>query len=179
MYMQRLNADGVKLWGSQGLLISNNPQSTSLVDYDLTCDAANNAIVAFTDMRSGDLDVFAYKISPSGEFLWGANGVTLSSETGYEANPTVAATSDGNVVVAWIYAVNPYKIYLQKIGPTGAKLWGATPISYGSTTEGYNNPVVVPSDNGSVIVSHKVTTGNFPAQTVKLAAQKFNSVGAP
>lgn len=179
VYMQRLNADGVKLWGSQGLLISNNPQSTSLVDYDLTCDAANNAIVAFTDMRSGDLDVFAYKISPSGEFLWGANGVTLSSGTGYEANPTVAATTDGNVVVVWIYAVNPYKIYLQKIDPTGAKLWGATAISYGSATEGYNNPIVVPSDNGSVIVSHKVTTGNFPAQTVKLAAQKFNSVGAP
>ncbi|MBP7543668.1 MAG: hypothetical protein KA747_08680, partial [Ignavibacteriaceae bacterium] len=35
VYMQRLNADGVKLWGSQGLLISNNPQSTSLVDYSL------------------------------------------------------------------------------------------------------------------------------------------------
>ncbi len=179
VYMQRLNADGVKLWGSQGLLISNNTQSTSLVDYDLTCDASNNAIVAFTDMRSGDLDVFVYKISPSGQFLWGANGVTLSSGTGYEANPTVAATTDGNVVVAWIYAVNPYKIYLQKIDPTGAKLWGASAISYGSTTEGYNNPIVVPSDNGSVIVSHKVTTGNFPAQTVKLAAQKFNSAGAP
>lgn len=179
VYMQRLNADGVKLWGSQGLLISNNPQSTSLVDYSLTCDAANNAIVAFTDMRSGDLDVFAYKISPSGEFLWGANGVTLSSGTGYEANPTVASTTDGNVVVAWIYAVNPYKIYLQKIDPSGNKLWGATAISYGSLTEGYNNPIVVPSDNGSVIVSHKVTTGNFPAQTVKLAAQKFNSAGAP
>ncbi|MBK6680467.1 MAG: hypothetical protein IPG53_10775 [Ignavibacteriales bacterium] len=117
VYMQRLNADGVKLWGSQGLLISNNPQSSSLVDYDITCDASNNAIVAFTDTRSGDLDVFAYKISPSGEFLWGANGVTLSSGTGYEANPTVASTPDGNVVVAWIYAVNPYKIYLQKIDP--------------------------------------------------------------
>ncbi|MBK7865852.1 MAG: T9SS type A sorting domain-containing protein [Ignavibacteriales bacterium] len=179
VYMQRLNADGVKLWGSQGLLISNNPQSSSLVDYDITCDASNNAIVAFTDTRSGDLDVFAYKISPSGQFLWGANGVTLSSGTGYEANPTVAVTTDGNVVVAWIYAVNPYKIYLQKIDPTGAKLWGATAISYGSTTEGYNNPIVVPSDNGSVIVSHKVTIGNFPAQTVKLAAQKFNSAGAP
>lgn len=177
VYMQRLNADGVKQWAGQGLLISNNPQNSSLVDYDLTCDASNNAIVVFTDIRSGDLDVFAYKISPSGEFLWGSNGVALSSGTGFEANPTVAATTDGNVVVAWIFAVNPYKIYLQKIDPSGVKLWGATPVVYGSPTEGYNNPIVVPSDSGSVIVSHKVTTGNFPAQTVKLAAQKFNSAG--
>ena len=177
VYMQRLNAEGVKLWGTQGLLISNNPQNSSLVDYDLTCDAQSNAIVVFTDIRSGDLDVFAYKISPAGQFLWGANGVALSSGTGYEANPTVTVTSDGYVVVAWIYAVNPYKVYMQKLDATGAKQWGATPLSYGSATEGYNFPKIVPSDNGSVIVSHKVTTGNFPAQTVKLAAQKFNSSG--
>lgn len=165
------------MWGNHGLLISNNPQNSSLVDYDLTCDAQNNAIVVFTDIRSGDLDVFAYKISPTGQFLWGANGVALSSGTGYEANPTVTVTSDGNVVVAWIYAVNPYKVYLQKLDVSGAKQWGATPLVYGSATEGYNFPKVVRSDNGSVIVSHKVTTGNFPAQTVKLAAQKFNSAG--
>lgn len=177
VYMQRLNAEGVKMWGNHGLLISNNPQNSSLVDYDLTCDAQNNAIVVFTDLRSGDLDVFAYKISPAGQFLWGANGVALSSGTGYEANPTVTVTSDGNVVVAWIYAVNPYKVYLQKLDVSGAKQWGATPLVYGSATEGYNFPKVVRSDNGSVIVSHKVTTGNFPAQTVKLAAQKFNSAG--
>jgi len=177
VYMQRLNPEGVKLWGSQGLLISNNPQNSSLVDYDLTCDAQSNAIVVFTDIRSGDLDVFAYKISPTGQFLWGANGVALSSGTGYEANPTVAVTSDGNVVVAWIYAVNPYKVYMQKLDVMGVKQWGATPLIYGSATEGYNFPKIVPSDNGSVIVSHKVTTGNFPAQTVKLAAQKFNSAG--
>ncbi|MBK8664090.1 MAG: hypothetical protein IPN18_20740 [Ignavibacteriales bacterium] len=50
-----------------------------MVDYSLTCDAANNAIVAFTDMRSGDLDVFAYKISPFQVNFYGSNGVTLSS----------------------------------------------------------------------------------------------------
>jgi len=179
VYMQRLNADGVKLWGSQGLLISNHPQNSSLVDYDLTCDAQSNAIVVFTDTRSGDLDVFAYKISPTGQFLWGANGVALSTGTGFEANPAVAVTSDGYAVVTWIFAVNPYKIYMQKLDGTGNKMWGATPKIYNSATEGYNNPIVVPSDNGSVIVVHKVTTGNFPAQVTKLAAQKFNSSGDP
>ncbi len=179
VYMQRLDAYGVKEWGNNGLLISNNPQSSSLVDYDLTCDAQNNAIVVFTDTRSGELDVFAYKISPTGQFLWGANGVALSSNPGFEANPTVAVTSDGYAVVTWIFAVNPYKIYMQKLDASGAKMWGAAPLVYGSATEGYNYPVVVPSDSGSVIVVHKVTTGNFPAQTVKLAAQKFNAAGAP
>lgn len=179
VYMQRLDANGVKQWANNGLLISNNPQNSSLVDYDLTCDAQNNAIVVFTDTRSGDLDVFAYKISPAGQFLWGANGVALSSGTGYEANPTVAATSDGYAVVTWIFAQNPYKIYMQKLDVAGNKMWGATPKIYNSATEGYNNPIVVASDSGSVIVVHKVTVGNFPAQTVKLAAQKFNAAGEP
>lgn len=53
VYMQRLNPRGVKQWENNGLLISANPQSTSLVDWDLTVDDSNNAVVVFTDTRNG------------------------------------------------------------------------------------------------------------------------------
>ncbi len=178
VYLQRLDPMGNKLWGSNGLLISNNPQSTSLVDYDLITDHNNNAVIVFTDTRnSGNLNVFAYMISPSGNFVWGANGVGLSSSTDFQANPKVAETLDGNFVFAWIIATSPNKVGLQKLSSTGVKQWGTDPILISSATEGFNYPAVVQSDSNAVLVFHTATTGSFPAQTVKLRVNKIQSNG--
>ncbi len=178
VYLQRLDPLGNKLWASNGLLVSNNPQSTSLVDWDLMVDDNDNAIVAFTDTRnSGNLNPFLYAISPSGNFLWGSNGIDLNPTASFQANPKLAQTDDGSIVVAWIISGTRNQIGLQKISPAGAKLWGTNPIVLQSATEGYNYPDVVTSDSGGVIVFHTTTTGSFPAQTVKLRAKKVSSSG--
>jgi hypothetical protein len=178
VYLQRLDPLGNKLWASNGLLVSNNPQSTSLVDWDLMVDDNDNAIVAFTDTRnSGNLNPFVYAISPSGNFLWGSNGIDLNPTASFQANPKLAKTDDGSIVVAWIISGTRNQIGLQKISPAGAKLWGTNPIVLQSATEGYNYPDVVTSDSGGVIVFHTTTTGSFPAQTVKLRAKKVSSSG--
>jgi hypothetical protein len=178
VYLQRLDQLGYKMWDSNGLLISNNPQSSSLVDYDLMVDENDNAVIVFTDTRnSGNLNVFAYRISPAGNFLWGANGISLSATADYQPNPKVTQTSDGNFVVAWIIATNPFKVALQKLSPVGDKLWGSSPVILSSATEGYNYPSIVSSDSNSVIILHTATTGSFPAQTVKLRATKVSENG--
>jgi hypothetical protein len=178
VYMQRLDPLGNKLWTPTGLLISNNPQSSSLVDYDLLVDADDNAIVSFTDTRNGgNLNVFAYRISPDGNFVWGNNGISLSGSTDFQANPKLAQTDDGNIVVAWIIAATRSQVGLQKLSLNGDKLWGTNPIVLQSSTEGYNYPDIVSSDSGGVILFHTVTTGTFPAQTVKLRAKKISSTG--
>src|SRR6266508_332689 len=38
VYLQRLNSTCFKQFGTDGLLISSNPQNTSLVDYDMITD---------------------------------------------------------------------------------------------------------------------------------------------
>ena len=178
VYLQRLGPLGNKLWASTGLLISNNPQSTSLVDYDLLVDADDHVVIAFTDTRNGgDLNVFAYRISPNGDFVWGNNGISLSGSTDFQANPKLAQSDDGNIVVAWIIAPARYQVGLQKISLAGNKLWGTNPIVLQSATEGYSYPDIVPSDSGGVILFHTAVTGTFPAQTVKLRAKKISSVG--
>ena len=178
VYLQRLDPLGNKMWAPNGLLISNNPQSSSLVDWDLMVDANDNAIVAFTDTRnSGNLNPFVYAISPAGNFLWGANGIDLNPTSDFQANPKLAKTDDGNIVVAWIVAATRYQVGLQKISSTGTKLWGTNPIILQSTTEGYGYPEIVTSDSGGVILFHTATTGNFPAQTIKLRAKKISSTG--
>ncbi len=59
VYLQRLDPLGNKMWAPTGLLISNNSQSSSLVDWDIMVDVDDNAIIAFTDTRnSGNLNPF-------------------------------------------------------------------------------------------------------------------------
>ncbi len=180
VYLQRLDAMGNKLWAADGLLISNNPQNSSLVDWAIASDIHGNAIVTFTDTRDNDsLHAFAYLIDSTGSFLWGANGIRLSGNGDFQPNPVATHTSDGNYVFAWIVTSSPQVIALQKISLAGQKMWGTDPIIYSSgTTENYTYPAIIPSDNGSVILEHSGYSGGFTAP-YKIYAQKFDTNGNP
>ncbi len=175
VYLQRLDPLGYKLWAPNGLLISNNPQDTWLTDYDLICDQNNNAVLVFSDIRVGGLlKPFAYKISPTGDFLWGSNGIDISTGDSFQPSPTLTETSDGNFVFAWITSETAQAIALQKLSPTGQKLWGTNPIVIQSATEDYSYPAVVKSDNGQTILVHTVQTGMYQ---VRIRAHKLDANG--
>ena len=181
VYLQRLNPQGVKQFPAGGLLISNNPQSSSLVDWDLAVDDSNCCVLAFTDTRAGSsINPFAYRISPSGQFLWGANGIALTDSVAvYQANPKVICTSDGNFIIPWQYN---NKIGIQKINKAGTKVWGNVPlmvIGNPSISEKFNYPIGVSSDNGNFILYWIGYTGSFisPAN-FKLYTQKYSPAGS-
>ena len=169
------------MFPSNGILVSNNPQNSSLVDWDMIADNNNNAILTFTDIRSGGtINPFAYMISPAGAQMWGANGVTLSdSINSFQPNPKVVQTSDGNYVFFWRIGSGPQKLCLQKLNSAGVKQWGSSPIYWSSgTSENYDWPAMVPSDNGSVIVMFSGYTGSFISPSnYRIYSQKVSSAG--
>lgn len=182
VYLQKLDANGNPQFAPNGILVSNNPQNSSLVDWDMIADNNNNCILTFTDIRNGgQINPFAYMISSAGNQMWGANGVTLSdSVNSFQPNPKVVQTSDGNYVFFWRIGTGPIKLALQKLNAAGVKQWGASPIIWTSgTTENYDWPAMVPSDNGSVIVMFSGYTGSFisPAN-YRIYSQKVSSTGA-
>jgi hypothetical protein len=182
VYLQKFNSAGVPQFAINGLLVSSNTQNSSLVNYDMIADDSNNAIIVFTDIRNGDVNPFAYKISPAGSFLWGANGVTLTDSSGtFQPNPKVIQTSDGNYVVTWIWATNPQKVAMQKLNNAGVKQWGSGPIKLaGGQGETFTYPALVRSDAGSVILMWSKYTGSFISPgNYRLFTQKFNSAGSP
>lgn len=183
VYLQKLNPQGIKQFADDGLLISQNPQSSSLVDWDMITDDSDNAVIVFTDTRNGSsINPFAYRISPQGNFLWGSNGITLTDNSSiFQANPVVAKTTDNSFVIAWIYTSTPRKVAMQKLSSAGAKLWGTAPIFLSGTgVELFDYPALVTSDNGSVIALWSGYTGSFLSpQNYRLYSQKFNSAGTP
>ncbi|MCX6242364.1 MAG: hypothetical protein NTX43_11215 [Bacteroidetes bacterium] len=130
MRAQLIDANGYKLLGTDGILVSNQPSGSSTWVFNVCVDASNNLIIGYQDLRSGSPQAVLYKISEAGTKLWAADGIVL----GGGLAPYPAALSNGEVAVAWI-ADAGNTLNLQKITTGGTLAWG-TPIQVkvGSTT---------------------------------------------
>ena len=174
--MQRLDADGNRLWPDTGLVVSAFPQNSALFRYDLTSDADGNAIIAFQDERTGTLDIVAYKIGADGTFIWGADGVELPTPGTTGLAPNVAGLSNGNSVVSWGTNSSPGHVAFQLIGPTGNLLLTA-PTELSAATR-LSRPVPVPMSDGGFILQYELEGSNFLAPAT-MYAQRFDAEGAP
>ncbi len=181
MYLQRLDYQGVPQFEDDGILVSSQPQMSWLVDYSMAVDGSDNAILTFSDERnaSGELDVSAYMISSSGDFLWGVDGICLSdpSVPGFEPNPVVAVTGEGNCVFAWGRSDDTACLVFQKLSPTGEKLWGDYGIVMTSASSDLSSPEIIPAGQDSVIVLWKNSTGSYPMTVTHLYADMLDVDG--
>jgi hypothetical protein len=182
VYLQRLDAQGYELWPHNGILISHNPQLSSLVDWDMIADKNDCAVIAFTDSRAGgDLDVYAYRVDPTGQMLWGANGVALSNNNDFEANPHIAQTTDGGYVFAWTRTPNTGQgsIRVQKLDAAGNPQYVADGFAItGTATEKPGFAEVVAADNGTYVVMWVRDIATF-ASPRHIRTQKYDAGGNP
>ncbi|HTF88227.1 MAG TPA: hypothetical protein VK843_07435, partial [Planctomycetota bacterium] len=151
-----------------------------LVNWDLISDGAGGCVLAFTDTRAGsDLDVYAYRVGAAGQQLWGANGVALSNNAVFEADPAIARTSDGSFVFAWanLPSPGPGSIRLQKLDGGGNPQYIADGLLIaGPNTEKPAFSSIVASDAGSYIVSWVRDTSSFGSAR-HVRSQKFDAAG--
>ncbi|KAA0215029.1 MAG: hypothetical protein DYG94_03740 [Leptolyngbya sp. PLA3] len=177
--VERLDADGNQTFGSGGLLVSDHPQNTSTVDWDLRVDASGNCLLAFTDIRAGgDLDVYAYLIAPDGTMLWGGDGVAISSNAEFEADPRIIQLTTGDYVVVWPrFDVLP-GLYMQRLNAAGMPQLAAGGVAIYSA--GSEEPAFVeiePTADGQFIASWVRNTSSFSSPR-HVYAQKYDASGA-
>ncbi len=188
VYLQKLDINGNAQFATNGLLISSNPQNSWIGDYDIEVDAGDNLIITFSDRRGaggGDTTInpYAYKISPSGTFLWGPNGIALSNVTAtYQLWPKVSIASDGNLFFTWWEQLDTTSsIMTQRVSPNGNLLW-AQPVKISPAPSDKNiYPNNAPSDNGSVLVSWCFGPqggGSFVPDIKTIFVRKLDSTGA-
>ncbi len=178
VYYQMLNANGFEQFQHDGVQVAKLTLS-STEDYGLAIDAQGNALLAFLDDRKDpdNPQVTAAKMSPTGQPLWGPNGIALTWGPNFHAAPKVTVTTDGGIVVAWTSDSN---VMLQKLDANGNPQWiGATAFDYGITISesGFNYSLadLHAADDGSVIVSW-VRNHGFGSNAY-LYANKVSSTG--
>ncbi len=183
--LQRLNRGGVPTWEQEGLLVSDHPSMSWLTDWDLIATTSGDAALAFSDIRSGNLDVVAYRISPSGQMLWGQDGVAASDGPDFDGTPRIAEATDGDLVVAWttILEVGGTQIRMQRIAADGALRFPLEGIVVAAAPD--KSPSLagepVPAPGGRVTLSWvgDVVFSGGPEGSGPLLAQQFGADGLP
>ncbi len=171
--IQRLDSVGNRMLGPVGVLVAKRYFS-STQDYGLDEDASGNALLAFhvSDTQGNNIKIEAQKIAPDGTLLWGAHGILFGNTADFLADPKIAATSDGDVVVGW---TDNADMEFARLDADGNPLWNP-PIEI-SDPGGASLTVsdIHGSDNGTAIVSY-VSSKGFSSPS-HLLAQKLGTTG--
>ena len=132
VYAQRLDANGNRLWGNNGVVVCNSPEE----QYASTMvpDGAGGVVISWTDDRSeGDLTrhVFAQRINGDGAVQWAVNGVPVSDNEGDILGALVYPDGNGGFTVLWNEEtvsgeVFGSRTYWQKLNPDGSRKSSAT-----------------------------------------------------
>ena len=146
IYAQRIDADGNWRWIYGGVPIC----TADDIQWPLQIapDGAGGAFLAWRDLRSGNMDIYAQRISDDGTGLWTDDGVSVCSYAETQADPAVAFDGLGGAVIAWKDYRNLYhnKLYVQRIEPRYGH-WGVPEPVIAFVTD------IAPDEGGSVDLS--------------------------
>jgi hypothetical protein len=170
IYVEHVSPTGTLRYGSDGLVVCNaagNQTSVTAIG-----DGQAGAIIAWSDGRVAQSDVYAQRITPGG-LEWTANGEVVSDAAGFQSTPTLAPDGDAGAFVAWTDAPGGIiNVRANRITRHGFLMWGATGIAL-STGIGAQVPVAVTDHAGGFIVVFE----DFRPPSISLYAQRVDANG--
>jgi hypothetical protein len=90
----------------------------------LVPDGQGGAIVAWHDLRGGSFDIYAQRISATGDLLWTEGGVPIATAVGTQKFPVLTGDGAGGALIAWKDDRNgDTNIMAQRVSPDGVPLW--------------------------------------------------------
>ena len=118
VYAQRVDGDGNCLWASDGIPVC------TLSGYQgpdgICSDGSGGAIITWTDMRSGNHDIYAQRLDGSGSSCWTTNGVAICTATDYQAYAAMTSDGLGGAIITWVdKRSGQYDIYAQQVDSYG------------------------------------------------------------
>jgi hypothetical protein len=179
--LQYLDHQGYLVW-PEPLVVSNHLQDPMLTDIAALTDSEGNCIITFSDLRNGSLDVYVYKISPDGQFLYGEDGIRLSDNPGEEFRPVLCLTTDNSAIVSWIEdnAETGNHLVMASIDVAGNLLWNDGRITWVPDGDySYANPYLVSTGEGEFIVVFSRNSGPPWSPFRQIYAQRIDFFGDP
>lgn len=160
--LQLLDKEGNALFPEGGIYVSKQPTTTWSSGYGFAVTQDGCAVIVNSDVRNSHWQPYAYKVSQTGEQLWGEAGIPLLKENeGDGLNPHVCITKSNNILVGFQNIKGAQiDVKIMKLQGSGAWAWG------GSITLSGANGIfdMVPSGTDGMIVSYyEASTGNYLA----------------
>lgn len=157
IYAQRIDPDGVLAWEAGGVPIA----TTDNTEYSpqIAVDDQGNAIVAWLrSLPQSEYDLYAQKISPTGQLLWPTDGILIDQASSNTELSSVVAVNYENIYFTWTAHPDPGHslVYVSHINAAGEladdPYWqpNGTVLCDAADVIGY--PKTVATNDGGIIV---------------------------
>lgn len=167
--LQHFDSDGNPTFDPMGILVSDyNNLSYTVINQYLLTDADGNAIVAVADSRYSagkERSYTAYKVSPTGQMLWGEDGVPVSDPLKpctLSAAMSMVELDDHSIVFAWHEYTGQEMtahLHMQRITSDGKAQWDPNTAGVTDVVAGY--PHLVPSGDNTFVMVYARTASNI------------------
>jgi len=183
IFAQRLNASGMGLWGPQGTLIG--LPGGDQRDPSLVSDGAGGAFASWCGINSlpgYGCDVYAQRISPSGEPHWAVGGVPLCTAYNHQEEAIVAPDGARGAVVCWYDLRNSGTgivngdVYAQYVDSAGVTKWTHDGVAVCTAPGDQIGMSAVSDGAGGALVVWRDGRGGYGPDTY---AQHVDASGAP
>ena len=175
VYIQRLNLNGEIQFNDLGMLISDNPNSSwiAINHINLDVDSEDNAILTTVDQRTGIWEVYAWKISPEGDLVWGEDGIAVTDYGLVNMSPRISILADNSVIVSCTQ--DDSKVFIQRILPEG-NLFFDEGLIIENETQAFIVPQSIKSSYDSFLIQWIGQSPGWPIYS-EIFLQKFSLNG--
>jgi len=177
VFAQRVDAAGAAQWTANGVALCRAAHDQ--VNPVVVTDGAGGAIVAWTDRRNGNDDVYAQRVSAAGVPQWAGDGVAVCVAAGDQDLPVLGADGSGGAVVAWQdHRGASVDIYAQRLSAAGVPQWTADGTSLCVAPGDQGALVLVGDGAGGAIAAWQDPRGG-PGSDFDIYAQRVGADGTP
>lgn len=176
IYAQRLNAQGVPQWTTDGVVICNSNDNQFRLD--ICSDGAGGAILTWSDYRTNGVfaDIYVQRVNSAGVPQWTANGVIMVNDPTDQFEPKIVADGSGGAIVVWTDPRSgSYDTYARRVNSAGAPQWTANGVALCTSTGDQRFPRIVSDNAGGAIVAWRDARAG--AANLDIYARRVDSAG--
>lgn len=159
VWTQRLNANLQPQWPVGGVLLSTNVAGDTTVEVAIAADGTGGAYVAWHAKPGNNRNLYAQRISSTGNALWTAGGVTVAETPGEDELPSLLADASGTFIL-WRHrngsvGGGDMALRVQRYATSGSTAW-TTPVDLTSRILDIEDFSIAPDSAGGVIAGFNI-----------------------
>jgi FlgD Ig-like domain len=184
IYAQRLDSSGVRSWLIGGVRLASTGQVTSI---SIVSDGNGGAIIAWSALTSpepyGPSDLYAQRVTSSGEAMWGTNGVVVCDAARKQDRPSIVSDRAQGAVIVWEDERDGggfWDIYAQRLNDNGTPQWQPNGVGLCTLSRQQGSPVAVSDGASGAIAVWGDMRNDTPAHPrIDIYAQRVDALGQP
>jgi hypothetical protein len=152
IYAQRIGADGTPQWTAGGVTVCGAAAFQALPR--IVTDGEGGAIVAWTDYRNGNGDIYGQRLNAAGTPLWAPDGLPICDDGQPQLGVEIAADGSGGIIATWEdYRSGPEgDLYAQRVGAAGTPSWSLNGVVVCAAPGTQTSPSICDGGGANAIV---------------------------